>query len=557
MTTKAPLVIPPLYGTARSPGRPTLGARISEAAARLGKPLMPHQQHIVDVVGEVDPDTGLLAYSEVVVIGPRQATGKTELLLPVMTHRCTGFDDRMAAWSRRTFGKSAWEVPDPGPQRVLYTAQTADNAREKWRDVHLKRLQSSPYKRDFEERLQRNMEAFIWRNGSTWSPASTTGRTAGTGDTVDMTVIDEAWSQPDNRTELGLRPAMMTRRWRQLWVMSMIPGLSRAAPGTWSYLAAKRKLGRARVEAGVTRGMAFFDFSAPDGLDPADPATWWTCMPGLGRTVTERAVREDFDAMPLVDFCAEYLGWEPLVSVPQWSLIRETTWEGLHDPESAVSGWPALSVEMAEDRSRGVIGVSGRRKDGNWHVAVAEPGYLIPEGTPGVEWILPRLLDLVVEADASCVVIDPRRPANSLIVPLRNRGIKVITPNQQEVAGACGRFYDATGEQVPDTPADGEEAADPSRVRHLGQRGVARALGVARKLELSAGAFTIVGRGTSADLIDLYAVILAMHGAELMDMGEWGDSVDWSQPCDRCGRQKYWHDGSQCWLHCEDDSPGC
>jgi hypothetical protein len=34
------------------------------------------------------------------------------------------------------------DVPDPGPQAVLYTAQRADDARKKWRKIHVARLQA-------------------------------------------------------------------------------------------------------------------------------------------------------------------------------------------------------------------------------------------------------------------------------------------------------------------------------------------------------------------------------------------------------------------------------
>ncbi|NED57842.1 hypothetical protein G3I24_44015 [Micromonospora aurantiaca] len=549
--TLTELTCPPLYGTPRSPERPTLGGQLAAVAARLGKPLMPHQRHIADVALELDPETGLLAYSEVVVIGPRQATGKTELLLPVMAHRCVGFGDPLTRWIRQHLGHV---VPEPGPQTVVYTAQTADDARKKWRDVHVARLEKSAYGKQFTARLRLNAEAMIWRNGSRWSPASTTGKTAGTGDSIDVPVIDEAWSRPDSRTELGMRPASMTRPWRQMWVMSMIPGLSRALPGTWPYLAHKRQVGRARVAAGMTSGTAFFDFSAAPGLDPGDPQTWWSCMPGLGHTVPEKAIREDFEAMDLVDFCAEYLGWEPMVTTPKWRLIRKETWENLHDPASTVHGRPALAVEMARDRSRGVIGVAGRRTDRHWHVAIAEPGYQVAAGVTGVEWMMPRLLELIDEADAVAVVIDPRRPANSLIAPLRNRGVTVLTPNQQEVAAACGRFYDATGE---DADASDDAPADPTRLFHLGQAPVARALGAAVKLDVGEGAFTIVKRGSGDELIDLYAVILAMHGHEVMDPGDYdiADSVDQTVPCLVCGRQLYCNNGQ--WVHCDDDSRQC
>lgn len=532
MTRSLPLTCPPLFGTPRSPERATLGPKVGEIARMLGKPLKPWQQYVADVAGEIDPETGLLAYAEVVLIGPRQI-GKTELLLPEMTHRCVGYEQA-------------------GPQRVLYTAQTADAARMKWRDVHLVRLQASKrLKAKFTPRLRLNTEAMMWANGSMWSPGSTTGKTAGTGDTLDMFVIDEAWSRPDARTELGGRPAMLSRDWRQLWVLSMIPGLARALPGSWPYLKGKRQVGRARVEADVRRGMAYFDYAAADGLDPGDPATWWSFHPGLvSRTISEKAIREDYESMDLVDFCAEYLGWEPMESTPRWTLIRETTWQGLRDPSSSIAGQSALCLEITEDRTHGLIAAAGRRADGHWHGEVIEPGQRIPAGIQGTDWMLRRTLDIVEAQDICTVVIDPRRPAASLIVPLRNAGVDVLTPIQGAIAGACGRFYDATGDAV--NPDD-----DGVRFYHLDQAELNASLGQAKRLDIGAGAFTFVKRGSHANLSPLYGVVLAMHGVDVKGDPDYDvlDSVDSGRPC-RCGRSLYRDDGGV-WLHAIDDSPEC
>jgi len=498
---------------------------VAEVARRLGKPLMPHQRHIVDVAFEIDPATGYLAYSEVVVIGPRQVTGKTELILPVMTHRCVGFDEALTGWVRDQLGIV---LRPPGPQEVLYTAQTADDARKKWRKVHLERLKASSYyrpRRQFDFRVQRNMEAILWENGSAWSPGSTTGKTAGTGDSLDLGVIDEAWSRPDSRTELGMRPAKMTRPWSQLLIASMIPGLSRALPGTWPYLRRKREIGRARIEAGVRRGSALFDFTAAgnaETTDPGDPATWYSCMPGLGRTVTEKTVAEDFDEFDLVDFCAEYLGWEPTVASPKWTVIRYDTWEGLRDPASFIAGTPAMSIEMTEDRQRAFVCSAGKRLDEDWHVEVVEPGHGVAADVVGIDWVLRCALALDKARKPYTWVIDPRSPAAAFIVPLKNAGVDVLTPNGLEIAGACGRFYDATGEkresEVPYLVDDDQtpRGDDGVRVRHLGQIELERALASAKKLDHgSGGAFTFVKKGTVDALRPLYGVVLAMHGVEV------------------------------------------
>lgn len=538
---------------------------MGEIARRLGKPLMPHQQLMADVLLEIDPETGLLAYDECVIIGPRQVTGKTEFLLPVMTHRCTGFGRELTDWVRRELG-IVHSVP--GPQTVLYTTQNADKAREKWRDVHLARLLASPFYRprpQFSYRLQRNTEAIMWRNGSMWSPGSTTGKTAGTGDTLDLPVIDEAWSRPDNRTELGMRPAKMTRAWSQLLVLSMIPGLSRCKPGEWPYLKSKRDLGRARVAAGVRRGMAFFDFAAPDGLDPGDPDTWATCMPGLGRTVRESTVRADFEAMvgagQLVDFCAEYLGWEPLETVAGWRLVSKAVWEGREDPGSAIAGRPALAVEMDEERRLAWIVAAGYREDGDFHVEVVEPGFRVLPHVTGVDWVQRRVLEIWEGQRPWTVVVDPGGPAAALVVPLKNAGVDVLTPSGSEIAGGCGRFVDATGQAQPEggrtwKSDEDETAADRRRLWHLGQRVLDRAVRLAAPVASGRGSMVVVHKGTDPVVRPLQGAVLALLGLLVKGSTDYDllDSVDDSRPCS-CGRYAYrLGDG---WRHADDDSPAC
>lgn len=465
---------------------------------------MRHQQEIVDVALEIDPDTGYLAYDELVFIGPRQVSGKTELLLPLMTYRCLAFDDVLAEWVYDNLGK---QVAYPGPQRVLYTAQAADMARLKWRDVHLARLEKSAYKKDFVARLAKNSEQFTFRNGSTWSPAAPTGSASGTGDTIDMAVIDEAWYQQDARTELGMRPAMLTRPWRQFVITSMIPGLSRAMPGTWRYLERKRELGRQKVENDVRYGMAFFDFAASPDADPADPATWWSCMPGLGYTASERAVASDFESTDLVDFCAEYLGWAPTSAHPRWSLLPRELWGQLHDPDSTVASAPVLAAEISDDRTEGCIAVCGKRADGDFHWEIVEPGQDVPVQPGNVDWMVRRIKDIYKKNKATTVVVDPARPASSLIVPLVNAGLDVTKPNARDVASACGRWYDSTGANP--------EAEDAPRGHHIGQPELDKCVASARKLEVGNGQFVFIKRGHITDIYQLHAVVLAQYGFEL------------------------------------------
>lgn len=546
------LPCPPLYGTPRTLDRPTLGPRVAEVHRALGCDPLPHQRYIYDVAFELDPDTGYLAYDEVVVIGPRQATGKTEIMLPVCTYRCVAFDDELAKWSFEHLGR---EVRSPGKQRVVYTAQTADDARLKWRQTHLPRLRASRYRRQFRSTLQRNWETLTWRDGSTWSPASTTARTGGTGDTIDLPVIDEAWSRPDDRTELSMRPARLTRWWSQLWVLSMVPGISRAQPGTWPYLDRKRELGRAAVRAGVRTGTAFFDFAAPDGSDPADPKTWRAAMPGLGVLVPERFVRKDQQDMNPIDFGAEYLGWKPEAKAPRWTLVPRDEWRSLFDPGSRIAGSRAFAIEFNEQRTRAWIGVAGKRSDGHWHVEVVEPGGRVPAEVVGTDWVESRISEMIEDWEPCVTVIDKRRPASSLVVPLRNKFGKsaVYTPPAEDVAGGCGRFYDAITGVTRD---EGEPVS--SRIRHLGQPELDDALAAGRTWPWGSGqSFTFVHKTSAGDICPLYVVTLAMLGAEVYGVDDYDllDSVDSSRRCQSCSRFVYPDGGT--WRHASDETPEC
>jgi hypothetical protein len=431
---------------------------------------MPHQQYLWDVALEIDPRTGMFAYSEVTFVGPRQVSGKTEQILPVMIHRCTGIGRELVAHAAREYGLT---VQDPGAQRVFFTAQTADDARTRWRDVHVARIRKSPLSQLWSQppRLTQNKESMFWVNGSSWVPGSTTGKTGGTGDTIDMGVIDEAWSRTDNSTELGMRPAMMTRPWSQLWQMSMVPGASRVEPDGWPYLKQKMKTGRQRVEADHRRGRAYIEFSAPDDADPADPDTWWGCMPGLGFTVPEDRVAEDHGSMALDDFKAEYLGVWPTGQAAKWETISKGTWDGLRLDAADYLDPVAVGVDANPSLTLSSLSIAALMPGGDVHVEFIDR-------RSGINWIQDAILSMVRKYSVCAIGIDRNGPLAGLVVPLTRAAIEdnlVITIagegkrfglNSGEVAAACATFYNMTGEQD-----DAEPDSEPTtrRVRHLGQ----------------------------------------------------------------------------------------
>jgi hypothetical protein len=458
------LACPPRYTTSRSPERPTLGGRVGEIAAMLKTPLMPWQQHVADVALEVDPDTSRLAYREIRLTVPRQS-GKTTLMLAVMVHRALGFGQR---------------------QRITYTAQTRLKARQKWEDEHVVTLEASPLRSLFTIRRQIGQEAIRWRNGSLHGLEAPSDDAAH-GDVLDLGAIDEAFAQEDDRVEQGMKPAMITRVSPQLWIFST------AGTHKSVYLREKVESGRLAAEAGIDSGVAYFEWSAPADADPGDPATWYGCMPALGRTAREEAVRADYQSMKLPEFRRAYLNQWPDEAPDEWIVVGRDAWMALHDPRSEIApGSPvAFAADITPDRAFGAIAAAGRRADGLLHVETTD------DPKQGTSWMAPRLIELAAKYRPCAVVVDGAGEAGSLIAPLEAAGVEVVKPTLRDATQACGQFF--------------EMVTESAGLRHRNEPELNAALAGARTREIS-DAWLWARKGLSVNISPLVAVTLAAWG---------------------------------------------
>jgi terminase large subunit-like protein len=433
---------------------------------------MPWQQHVADVALEVDPETGLLVYREIVLTVPRQS-GKTALILAVMVHRAQAFGRR---------------------QRIVYTAQTRIHARKKWEDEHVETLKRSRFKGTFTVRKQIGQEAIRWRNGSLHGLDAPT-EDAVHGDTLDLGAIDEAFAHEDDRVEQGMRPAMITRPEPQLWIFST------AGTAKSLYLREKVEAGRVAATAGITSGVAYFEWSAPPDADPGDPVTWWGCMPALGETIREDAIRADYQSWvgrgKLGEFSRAYLNWWPDDVPEEWNVIPRAAWEAIADPDAPPAReLVAFCADVNYERTHAAIGVASRRPDGLVQVEVGEH-------RPGTAWVVPRLVELVERYRPCAVVMAPSAPGGSLIPEAEAAGLELVKPGVPEIAGACGAFYDAAGANPLVT--------DPPSIRHLNQPELNVALAGALRRDVG-DRWLWARKGVQVDISPLVAVTLAVWG---------------------------------------------
>jgi hypothetical protein len=442
----------PRWATPRRPDRATLGGRVDKLSKQLGTPFMPWQS-LVSSVGLELNDEGLPAYREIVVSVMRQS-GKSVLVLALEV-------DRAILWDE--------------PQRVAYTAQSGWDARRKVVEDHAPVLQSSPLKATV-ARVLRGVgnEGIIFKNGSRIDVMSSSV-TSGHGRTLDLGVIDEAFSDEDDRREQAILPAMATRAAGQLLVVST------AGTDASTYLRRKVETGRAAAEANTGRGIAYFEWSIPTDADVDDPAVWWEFMPALGWTITEDVVAHARATMSDHEFRRGF--GNQWTSADTARIIPAELWDLVQDPMAAPSDPLTFGVDVLPDRSAAAICAAGG--------GTVE----LIDHRLGATWVVQRLVDLQSEW-GGVVTLDGGGPAGALLEELERAGVKVLPMGGGEVVAACARFYDrvADGQLKVKTHPMLDEAVAGLAKRPVGDR-------------------FVWSRSTSAaDVTPLMAATLALQG---------------------------------------------
>lgn len=462
----------------------------------IGKPLMPAQQLMADVLGEYELDEGevRLRYTHGDVAMPRQA-GKTVFSFAWLVHRVTVMARRYNAM-----------------QQGIYIAQRGRDSAQKFEIDFCELLRARS--KNFSEVDRRPRTAKEWRYTSANGkenlrigpkgilyPAAPT-RDVGHSKTLDVALIDEAFAFSLDEAaliEAGVTPTMSTRRSPQQLKISTAG--DEKSEYWWSTVLA----GRAAVASGISSNIAYLEWSVPDGVDPGDEDAWWEFLPALGRTIGVEFLRAQYTAAlrstdpdaALDLFRRSYLNQWP--KVPKLGagdhehVVAPEVWDARMDPGSTIVGSLVLGVDVSPDgRSASIVAV-GRRPDGLVHVEHLET-------LAGTWWIEGRLRDLVQSHEPAAVAYDGGGPAAAL-TPEINRGAGRCVVERVaggEYSAACAAFVLAIAED---------------RVRHLGDVYLATALGGATKRARGDG-WIWDRRSVVADVSPLVAATVALRALE-------------------------------------------
>ena len=388
----------PRWATERTPSRQTFGPALGAIAKELGQPLMPWQQEVANVGLEIGDD-GRPAYREVIVTVPRQS-GKTILSLGWQLQRALGWRDH-------------------GPQRIVYSAQTGNDARKKLVEDHCPLLEPRRAKLGI-RRILRGMgnEAIEFRNGSRIVLLASSSD-SGHGKTVDLAIKDEYFADTDDRRDQSLVPAMATKRFGQTLTASTM-GTEESVP-----LNRAVERGRSAVESGRRHGVAYFEWSAYPECDPDDPEVWWSCMPALGHTITDEVVEHARLTLTDGEFRRAFLN---LMMVADEHVFMPGVWQSVTGCDFTPEGGVVLGVDVNAERSHASIVAA----DGQGRVEVIE-------FRAGTGWVAGRTAELQARWKAP-VVVHSSGPAKSLLPELDAAGVK--SEKVSDLSAACASFYD-------------------------------------------------------------------------------------------------------------------
>ena len=315
-------------------------------------------------------------------------------------------------------------------------------------------------------------------------------RKSGQGLAGDEIVLDEGFAVEP--MHLGaLVPTLSTRKRAHILWASSAPHAS-SGP-----LHAVVRRGR----AGGPGAPAYVEWCAPGGFEapPCERGLECTHAPGVpgcvlddrehiraanptaGRRISWEYLENERLELGALEFARERLGWaEPEASAEKPPVSLEL-WTSRTDEGSAPADETEVvfAVEIAANRSSASISVAG------WRATEGERHLGLIDRRPGVEWVLPRLLELAERDDLArvprgpqrspvwchAIAIDPVSPAGSLIEPLRQAGVEPVVMTAREVGTACAELEDGlkAGRYWHRSSVDVDEAVKGAVRRDIGE----------------------------------------------------------------------------------------
>lgn len=243
----------------------------------------------------------------------------------------------------------------------------------------------------------------------------------------------------------------------------------------------------AEKEGTAPERMTWIEISADPDADTDDPVQLRKANPSYPHRTNARAIKKLRNALSEDSFRREAMGIWDDAATP--SVIPESIWNDLADPESKAVTKLVLAVDVSPDRSTASVALAGLRADGSVHVE-------LDEARAGTGWVLDWIVSRTANNPIAAVVIDAKGPAASFIKDLQAKKVRVVITNSDDMTTACADFFDAT--------QDGT-------LRHTGQTQLTASLNSARKRAIG-DRWAWNRKNPDSDITPIVAVTLAHWG---------------------------------------------
>lgn len=254
--------------------------------------------------------------------------------------------------------------------------------------------------------------------------------------------------------------------------------------------------------------LGIFEWSAHPDADITDRDEWALANPSLGYGfVTERSLASACATDPADEFKTECLcQWVTSTVTPPFPV---DSWDKGKDEKSRIADNSPLwfGVDVSSDRTHASIAVCGKREDGNWHVELAEY-------RTGTGWLVKWFQNAAPNYEGMKVALQSKGApiASMMDVLAAIDGVEIVECHGKDVAGWCGRLYDAV--------AACADESDALPVYHITQPALDLAANIASTRPMGDGAWAWDRNKSMEDISPLVAVTMAFGAATQVEAAE-------------------------------------
>lgn len=403
-----------------------------------------------------------------------------------------------------------------GVNLVIGTSTNLDAAEEVWDGVVDIAENNEELAAEIEDIKRSSGRKTITLSGRRRYRITAANRKGARGKSGDLILLDELREHQDFSAWSAVTKTTMARPNALVWCMSNAGDGTSVVLRNLRLKAHKRigdpdglnaAIGSAEVDAEQFEdadddSLGIFEWSAKPNADKHDRREWAQANPSLGYGfVTERALASACATDPDDVFKTECLcQWVTAAITPPFP---PGAWEAGIDNDSHIAPDAPLfwGVDISDDRTKTAIAVCGLRPDRKLHAELVEY-------RGGVGWLQNWFAERAQKYNGMRVALQAK---GSPIAALKDiidavDGVEIVPCQGADVAGWCGRLWDAVA------ACDASTESDSTPVYHRSQPALDLAANIASTRPMGDGAWAWDRKKSIEDISPLVAVTMA-HGA--------------------------------------------